>query len=90
VDTLKIDRTFITDLHKSEEDAAITRAIIDMAHNLNMSVVAEGVETEQHLEILRDMDCDSIQGYLISRPVAEDQLLALLKRQHNRAGDGPA
>src|SRR5699024_1452986 len=62
VDTLQVDRTFITDLDHSPDDAAITRAIIDMAHSLNMSVVAEGVETDRHLQILRDMGCDSIQG----------------------------
>lgn len=81
VDTLKIDRTFIMDLDKSPDDAAITRAIIDMAHSLKMSVVAEGVETEQHLHILRDMNCDSIQGFLISKPVPENELLELLHTQ---------
>ncbi|WP_232802189.1 putative bifunctional diguanylate cyclase/phosphodiesterase [Alloalcanivorax mobilis] len=93
VDTLKIDRSFITDLDHSPDDAAITKAIIEMAHSLNMSVVAEGVETHQHLEILRDMGCDSIQGYLISKPVAEDLLLDLLRRQRpliGAPGPGPA
>ena len=54
-------------------------------------VVAEGVETDQHLNILREMGCDSIQGYLISRPVPEDELHDILSRQQqDRAGDGPA
>ena len=91
VDTLKIDRTFITDLADNPDDAAITRAIIEMAHSLTMSVVAEGVETDQHLNILREMGCDSIQGYLISRPVPEDQLHEILAlQQQARAEDGPA
>ncbi|PNE01475.1 sensory box protein [Alcanivorax sp. MD8A] len=84
VDTLKIDRSFIMDLDKSPDDAAITRAIIDMAHSLQMNVVAEGVETEDHLSILRDMDCDSIQGYLISKPVPEGELVELLHTQAYR------
>ena len=91
VDTLKIDRTFITDLADNPDDAAITRAIIEMAHSLTMSVVAEGVETDQHLNILREMGCDSIQGYLISRPVPEDQLHEILAlQQQARAEEGPA
>ncbi|WP_111657874.1 putative bifunctional diguanylate cyclase/phosphodiesterase [Isoalcanivorax indicus] len=81
IDTLKIDRSFITELDQSPDDAAITRAIIDMAHSLNLRVVAEGVETASHLEILRGMGCDSIQGYLISKPVPEAELLKLLKAQ---------
>ncbi len=84
VDTLKIDRSFIMDLDKSPDDAAITRAIIDMAHSLQMNVVAEGVETDAHLSILRDMHCDSIQGYLISRPVPEKELVELLHTQAYR------
>ncbi|MBA3981615.1 MAG: GGDEF domain-containing protein, partial [Alcanivorax sp.] len=81
IDTLKIDRSFITELDQSPDDAAITRAIIDMAHSLNLRVVAEGVETASHLDILRSMGCDSIQGYLISKPVPEAELLKLLKAQ---------
>ena len=84
MDTLKIDRSFIMDLDKSPDDAAITRAIIDMAHSLQMNVVAEGVETDAHLSILRDMHCDSIQGYLISRPVPEKELVELLHTQAYR------
>ncbi|WP_223425139.1 putative bifunctional diguanylate cyclase/phosphodiesterase [Alcanivorax limicola] len=81
IDTLKIDRSFITELDQSPDDAAITRAIIDMAHSLNLRVVAEGVETDSHLRILRSMGCDSIQGYLISKPVPEAELLQLLRAQ---------
>jgi diguanylate cyclase (GGDEF)-like protein/PAS domain S-box-containing protein len=81
VDTLKIDRSFIEELHISPDDAAITQAIIQMAHSMNMHVVAEGVEQEAQLKILQDMGCDSIQGYLISRPVPEADFLALVRKQ---------
>ena len=91
VDTLKIDRTFVMDLDKNPEDAAITRAIIEMAHSLNMWVVAEGVETDQHLEILRLMGCDSIQGFLISKPVPEQELIELVRNHHasEQSSGGP-
>jgi len=81
VDTLKIDRSFIEELHTSSDDAAITQAIIQMAHSMNMLVVAEGVEEEMQLTILRDMGCDAIQGYLISRPVTEPEFIALLDKK---------
>ncbi|MGB1465754.1 MAG: EAL domain-containing protein [Alcanivorax nanhaiticus] len=84
VDTLKIDRSFIMDLDKNPDDAAITRAIIDMAHSLQMNVVAEGVETEEHLSILRGMSCDTIQGFLISKPLPEEELVELLHTQAYR------
>ncbi len=81
MDILKIDRTFVRDLDQNADDAAITRAIIEMAHSLNMRVVAEGVETGSHLEILRDMGCDIIQGFHVSRPIPESQMHELLREQ---------
>ena len=81
VDTLKIDRSFVQELHISPDDAAITQAIIEMAHSMNMYVIAEGVEEEDQLKVLRDMGCDAIQGFLISRPVPEPDFLALVARQ---------
>lgn len=83
INTLKIDRSFITDIEHSAQDCAITQAIIDMAHNLDMQVVAEGVETQRQLEILTDMGCDIIQGYYISRPLPEAEIRALLLQQRN-------
>jgi diguanylate cyclase (GGDEF)-like protein/PAS domain S-box-containing protein len=68
IDVLKIDRSFITPLG-SDQSNAIVRAIIAMAHSLNLLVVAEGVETEQQLSILRMLGCDIAQGYLYSKPV---------------------
>ncbi|MCB1836535.1 MAG: EAL domain-containing protein [Alcanivoracaceae bacterium] len=86
VDTLKIDRSFVEDLHNSSDDAAITQAIIDMAHSLKMKVVAEGVEEDGQLTLLRRMGCDAIQGYLISRPVPEPDFLKLLKSSRQATG----
>lgn len=69
VDYVKIDQAFIRGLNEGTEDAAITRAIIAMAHSLELKVVAEGVENAGQLAFLRAHDCDEVQGYLISRPV---------------------
>ena len=66
---LKIDRSFIDDVTENPEDAAIVRAILAMAHSLNLKVVAEGVERENQLEFLQDAGCEEIQGFLISKPV---------------------
>lgn len=69
VDLLKIDRSFITEVTERHDDAVITRAVINLAHNLGIQVVAEGVETMEQLAFLKDHHCDLAQGYLISRPV---------------------
>ncbi len=83
IDELKIDRAFVMDLDGSSEDAAIVQAVITMAHSLNLNVIAEGVETQSQLEILRSMGADAIQGYLISRPVPAEDFEELLTNQHN-------
>lgn len=69
VDLLKIDRSFITNVTERHDDAVITRAVINLAHNLGLQVVAEGVETEAQLDFLKSHHCNLAQGYLISRPV---------------------
>ena len=79
LDSLKIDRAFISDLPTDGDDAAITQAIIAMAHSLRLKVVAEGVETAQQLQFLRDNGCDEMQGYYLSKPLAEDQFQCLLQ-----------
>ena len=66
---LKIDQSFVRDLLTNENNVKITKAIIAMAHSMNLSVLAEGVETEGQLEKLREEGCDEVQGYLFSRPV---------------------
>jgi diguanylate cyclase (GGDEF)-like protein len=78
-DSVKIDRAFVTDITSNEGDAAIARAIIAMAHSLHMHVVAEGVETEAQLKLLRDQQCDQIQGYYFSRPVPAADFGAMLR-----------
>ncbi|MED7669560.1 EAL domain-containing protein [Pseudomonas moraviensis subsp. stanleyae] len=83
VDYVKIDQAFIRGLSEGSADAAITRAIIAMAHGLALKVVAEGVERQDQLEFLRIERCDEVQGYLISRPVDAAGLAGLLRDQEN-------
>lgn len=81
VDYVKIDQTFIRDLSPGGEDAAITRAIIAMAHSLELKVVAEGVETQAQMDFLKSQGCDEIQGFLISRPIEASAFVELLRAQ---------
>ncbi|WP_320893190.1 EAL domain-containing protein [Stutzerimonas stutzeri] len=79
VDYVKIDRSFISELEHSSQDAAITRAIIAMVHSLERKVVAEGVETQAQMDFLKANHCDEIQGYLLSPPVPALQFAELLR-----------
>ncbi|WP_050408335.1 EAL domain-containing protein [Massilia sp. NR 4-1] len=76
---LKIDKSFVRDLGNSADDQAIARAIISLAHQLQLRVIAEGVETAQQCEFLRANGCDELQGYLLSPPLAADGIAALLQ-----------
>jgi EAL domain-containing protein (putative c-di-GMP-specific phosphodiesterase class I) len=78
-DTLKIDRSFVSDITKDENAAALTRGMINLAHNLNLKVVAEGVETRDQLWFLQLNRCDQVQGYLASRPVTAQAFTELLE-----------
>ena len=78
IDTLKIDRSFVSRIGETEEGREIVHTIMSLAQSLDMEVVAEGVETEQQLQMLRDLRCSYAQGYHLSRPVAGDQFEALL------------
>ncbi len=79
IDTLKIDHYFVHNIDKDRQKSAITKGIIEMAHNLNLQVVAEGVETKAELNIVKALKCDKTQGYLLSHPlpVAEFEELLL-------------
>jgi diguanylate cyclase (GGDEF)-like protein/PAS domain S-box-containing protein len=70
LDTLKIDKQFIDHLTTSSKDAAITTSIIQLAHNLGLQVIAEGVETAEQVRVLRDLGCDMVQGYFFGRPIS--------------------
>ncbi len=86
VDYVKIDQAFIRGLAEGSEDAAITRAIIAMAHSLQLKVVAEGVETQAQLSFLNAHGCDEIQGYLISKPVEAEVFGGLLADDRDYRG----
>ena len=74
IDTLKIDRAFIKDLPSDQDDISIVQGIVGLAHNLGLSVVAEGVETDEQKSLLQTLNCDVIQGYLLSQPLPAKEL----------------
>ena len=78
IDSVKIDRSFIRDLPGNSDDAAITQAIVAMAHSLRLKVIAEGVETAEQLSFLRENGCDEMQGYHFSKPLPEGEFLRLV------------
>lgn len=82
---IKIDQSFIRDMLVQPDCAAIVKSVISLARDLRIGVVAEGVETTGQLEYLRQIGCDEVQGYLISRPVAADAVMALLETRKPRA-----
>jgi EAL domain-containing protein (putative c-di-GMP-specific phosphodiesterase class I) len=75
---LKIDKSFVGEMEQREENRKLVHAMINLAHNLSLEVVAEGVETPEQLALLRSFNCDQAQGYLISHPLALPQLLDYL------------
>ena len=81
IDTLKVDRSFIRNVPVDAEDKAITEAIISMGKTLSLTVIAEGVETQEQLDFLHEHSCDEMQGYYFSKPIAPEHFADLL-RQH--------
>lgn len=84
IHTLKIDRSFISNVHCNPDDAEIVRAIINLAHNLEKAVIAEGVETEEQLEFLKQHGCDQVQGYYFSRPIPFADFRTMLLENHQK------
>ncbi|HYU68758.1 MAG TPA: EAL domain-containing protein [Burkholderiales bacterium] len=80
IDTLKVDRSFIHDLPQNAEDKALTEAIIAMGKSLNLTVVAEGVETQEQQTFLRDRACDEMQGFFFSKPIPSGEFAKLLRK----------
>src|SRR5690554_2457975 len=82
---IKIDRSLITDIAEREQDRVIVRTTIDMCHSLDYTVVAEGVEDEKTLSLLKDMGCDLIQGYILTRPLPFDEMVDWMSGQPRRS-----
>jgi diguanylate cyclase (GGDEF)-like protein/PAS domain S-box-containing protein len=83
IDVLKIDKSFVDDVTTNSADAAIALSVISLAHNLNMRVIAEGVETREQVQFLTERGCDEMQGYYFSRPVNAESFTALLRERRN-------
>lgn len=86
IDTLKIDKSFIDGICSNEKDRCIADSIIDLAHKMNISVVAEGVEDNNQLQILQSQFCDTLQGFLFSKPLSSTDFIELLSR-HKKLHD---
>jgi EAL domain-containing protein (putative c-di-GMP-specific phosphodiesterase class I) len=86
IDTLKVDRSFIREIPKDSEDRAITEAIIAMGKSLSLTIVAEGVETQEQQTFLREHACDEMQGYYFSKPIEPEKFAELLGRHIPLAG----
>ena len=84
VDEIKIDRSFVTSLSSDDDDAVIVRSIIQLAHNLGLTTVAEGVQDAESWTMLREMGCDAVQGYYLSRPLSSEDCGAWLANSFDR------
>ncbi len=84
VSELKIDKSFVTDMLHNDSDLTIVNATIALGHNLGLKVVAEGVEDRKTFEKLREMQCDVVQGYIVSRPLTPDEFIVWIKKKIRR------
>lgn len=80
IDVVKIDRSFVHDIQSDSQNEVITSAIVAMAHALNLTVLAEGVETDEQLDIIEKIQCDFVQGYLFSKPVPAEEISPMLQK----------
>jgi EAL domain-containing protein (putative c-di-GMP-specific phosphodiesterase class I) len=87
VQTIKIDRSFVMDMGENANDATIVRSTIELGRNLGLRVVAEGVESQEVWDTLREQGCSLAQGYFIGRPAAAEELRALLEERGRRRGE---
>lgn len=78
LDTLKVDREFVTNMERSESSARIVKSIVQLAHSLNLNIVAEGIEKPEQIAALRELGCHFGQGYFMSKPLHEDDMVALI------------
>jgi len=78
VDYLKIDKYFIDDMMNDEKTMLLVSSMIEMGHNLGHEIIAEGVETSKQFDVLKNIDCETAQGYLFSKPVSSNEILKLL------------
>ncbi len=85
VDALKIDRSFISHMHEREEDVRLVRLMIDIAHELGRTVIAEGIERAEHLGIIKEMGCDEGQGYFFARPMSAEAFIEWQESQSKQA-----
>lgn len=90
VDELKIDKSFVMNMTRDSDDAVIVRSTIELAHNMGLIVVAEGVEDDDTLRMLKNFRCDIAQGFLISRPIPADELTAWMAQRKSAANTSPA
>ncbi|MDD2776630.1 MAG: EAL domain-containing protein [Gallionella sp.] len=81
LDFLKVDQSFVRDIHTDPDDAAIVRAVIGMAHEMNIEVIAEGVENQAQLDFLQALQCEKCQGYFFSEPISAEHIEAFLQRK---------
>jgi len=87
IQSIKIDASFVRDIVTDADDAAIVKAIITMGHTLKLQVVAEGVETAEQLDFLRERNCDAAQGYFLAKPMPTAEVTAMLQGRHDRGSD---
>lgn len=86
IDRIKIDHSFVNEIDTNQSDAALARAIVGMAHGLNMQVIAEGVETDAQLDLLKHYGCDEAQGYLLAKPMAPASIPGLASSSLGKTG----